>query len=134
MNVTRQLTSALVVARPGNLLDGLIALLEAIPAIERIHQANSGAAALALTTNLHPTLVLLDFDLPDGDLVETLRQIKRAQAQTKCVVLVDSRMEQSFGEAAGADAVLVKGGPAQTLIAVVEDCTRGSADASGNHE
>lgn len=120
MNVTRQLTSALVVARPGNLLDGLIALLESIPAIERIHQANNGSVALALTTKLRPALVLLDFDLPDGGLVGTLRQIKRKHAKTKCVVLVDSRMEQSLGEAAGADAVLVKGALAQTLIAVVE--------------
>lgn len=114
--------SVLVIARPGQLRDSLLVLLNAIPRIGRVEQADDVASALAMSRELRPALVLVDFDRPGG---ETSSRIKTAWPQARYVVLVDSEQACYDAESAGADAVLVKGVLASKLLAAIEDLLLG---------
>ncbi|MBN1246656.1 MAG: response regulator transcription factor [Anaerolineae bacterium] len=114
------LRSALVVARPSPLRDGLAALLGSMPLLSAVHQADSLASALRTVTLHQPTLILVDADLPGGEAWALLRQVKRRWPQTWCVVMTDTIRSIQQAEDAGANQVLLKGYPAAKLSRVLE--------------
>ena len=110
----------LIVARSGRVRDGLEALLTTIPQIEIVGQVDDVPWALRMITEHRPALVLLDFNLLDGQVETVLRQIQAARPGTRCTVLVDNAQQEQAAKAAGADGVLIKGFPAAALFATVE--------------
>ena len=110
----------LIVAHPCRLCDGLQAILRATPGVKAVHQACDGASALRMIELHRPALILLDAGLPDGAAWDLLRRLKAEHGHLKCVVLVDSSLQQRQARTAGADAVLMKGLPAATLFETVE--------------
>ena len=115
----RQPLKALIVAKPGRVCDGLQALLTAIPEISSIAQTDEATSALRMIAERRPDLVLLDFSLTGDEIRAMLRQIKAGSGQTKCLVLADDAEEGQIAEAAGADAILIKGFTAQKFIKTV---------------
>ena len=97
--------TVLIVARPGELRDGLSALLAATGKVGRITQADDGQAALALIGQSCPLVAVLDWDPTGGDLPTLLKRIKAECPGTKCLVLADGVEQQREAEFAGADKV-----------------------------
>ncbi len=111
---------ALIAAKPGRLRDSLRALLTAIPQIDVVNQVDEGPLALKMVTQFHPTLVLLDSNLPSSEIQSTLKRIKGELPQPRCIVLVDNDQQQCDANNSGADAVLVKGFSVANLFGTVE--------------
>ncbi len=111
--------SALIVAGPGSLQNGLLALMTAMPQVEVVGEASSASAALEMVAEHHPDLVLLDGNLPGSEPWTLLQQIKDGCPVTRCIALAEDVAQQQEAEAAGADIALVKGfAPAQLIAAV----------------
>jgi DNA-binding response OmpR family regulator len=118
--MTKGCTSALIVAKPGPLRDSLQALMAAMmPQIEAAYEVNDLASALEMTFACCPTLVLLDCGLNGGDGWMTVRRAKAKWPQARCVFLANDVQQHQEAEAAGADAVLLKGFPAAGLVATI---------------
>jgi DNA-binding NarL/FixJ family response regulator len=109
----------LIVAKPGRVRDGLQALLTAITEIDSVEQMDDTTSALRRITEQRPDLVLLDFSLTGDEPQAILKRIKAESPQTRCLALADDVEEQQIAKAAGADAILIKGFPAQRLIETV---------------
>ena len=112
--------SALIVASPGRMRDGLKALLRNVPRIKTIFQANDSASSLQILAQQHPALVLLDSKIIHTDIRMTLKRIKAVSPQTRCIVLADTFEHQWMARVAGADSVLLAGYSAEMLFATVE--------------
>lgn len=108
--------TALIVARPGELRDGLKALLAATGKVGRISEADDTAAALAIIGQLCAQVAVLDCDIPGGDVPTLLKRIKAECPETKCLVLADGVEQQREAESAGADVTVLKGFPAAKLV------------------
>ncbi len=108
--------TALIVARPGELRDGLRALLVTTGKIGHISQSEDGPAALALIGRLCPQVAVLDWNIPDGDLPTLVTRIKAECPETKCLVLADGVEQQREADSAGADVTVLKGFPAARLV------------------
>jgi DNA-binding NarL/FixJ family response regulator len=112
--------SACIIARPGQLREGLQILLKAIPQIELICEVEDISLALALQQHHHPTIALLDCDPYGTSVLNTVQHIKALWPQTCCIALVEHEQEHQAALAAGADVVLVKGVLATTLLTTIE--------------
>ncbi len=111
----------LVAARPGRVRDGLQALLAAIPQIKMIGHADDGVSVLERVAEHKPALVLLDTNLPDGEVWAVLRQIKIRCPQARCLIMSDTGQQRRAAKAAGADGVLLKGFLAAELVAAIKE-------------
>lgn len=65
----------------------LSAFLSVQPGVEIIGEASDGVEAVDKAVALHPTLVLMDLDMPKRDGFEATRQIKSIVPDTKVVIL-----------------------------------------------
>ena len=113
-------TLTLIVAAPGRFRDSLRALLIALPQIGCVRQANDTPSALEAVTEHRPSLAFLDGSLSGDQAWAVLRQIKTEWPQTRCIALADNGRQQREAQAAGADAVLIKGFPAAKLFETVD--------------
>ena len=119
-HVTKQFTMALIVARPGPLRHSLQTLITTLPQIEIVAEAKNTSALLRMGVQVQPDLVLIEADLPDNGVQETIKQIRREWTHTRSIVLVETAQQQQAAVAAGADAVLYKGYRANRLIKLIE--------------
>ncbi len=113
-------TSALIIARSGQLRESLLVLLRAIPQIERIDQADDALSAVSLRPEVHPNLVLCDFDLPLDEALTMLNLIKARWPQSRCVALVEDERARQAAAVVGIDVVLTKGVLAARLLETIE--------------
>ncbi|NIP23984.1 MAG: response regulator transcription factor [Phycisphaerae bacterium] len=113
--------SALIVAKPGQLREGLQALLSTIPQISHLGQVDDGCSALKFVAQHSIRLMVLDLEPSNYDLLTTLAKIKASYPQTQVLVLVDNESDQQITATAGADAVLIKGFQAPKLLAAIEE-------------
>lgn len=113
------IASALIVAKPGPLRDGLRALLTAMPQIGAVDMASDLPSALRTVFEHSPALVLLDSDLTNGKVWLTVRRAKAKWPRAWCIFLANDLQQHQEAEAAGADAVLLKGFPAARLVAMI---------------
>jgi DNA-binding NarL/FixJ family response regulator len=138
----KQVTLAVVVARPGPLRDSLQTLMTTMPEIEILAETTDPSALLRMGADIQPDIVLLDASLPEEQVWGALRQIKQAWSQTRSIVLVEDSRQQLKAQAAGADLVLLQGYPAARLIEAIkgllsQDCrvrtdlARGAAHQRG---
>ena len=118
--MSKRVTLALVVARPGPLRNSLLALMTTMPQIEILAETSDPSALLRMGTEIQPHVVLLDADLPEEQVCAALRQINKEWSQTRSIVLVKDSQQQQTVQAAGADVALLKGYPAAKLIATIE--------------
>ena len=111
--------SALIMAQPGPLRDGLRALLIAMPEINAVEEIGDLPSALKMALGRAPALIVLDSGLAGSDIWRAVRQAKARWPQSQCIFLADTVEQQVEAEAAGADAILLKGVPPAKLIATV---------------
>jgi DNA-binding NarL/FixJ family response regulator len=110
--------SALIIARPEPLRDGLQALVGTMPQIGTIDVLNDVHSALKADVGT-PALLLLDAGMTGNDVWLTLRRAKARWPRARTIVLVNSVEQQTEAEAAGADVALLEGFPAGRLVAAI---------------
>jgi DNA-binding NarL/FixJ family response regulator len=111
--------SVLIVVKSGPLRDGLQALLMAMPQVDTVEWVSDLSSALRMAFERAPALVLLDSGPADSEVWLAMRQAKAKWPRARYVFLADSVQQQYEAEAAGADAVLLKGVLPAKLIATV---------------
>ena len=89
---------------------GLQRLLESYVGLQVIGQAADGVQAVSETLELGPRVVLMDAQLPNGQSLEALRQIKQLNLDTKVLLLSTQNREEYLYETlrAGADGYILK--------------------------
>ncbi|TQF74105.1 response regulator transcription factor [Rhodococcus spelaei] len=110
---------------------GFAALLEAQDGIEVVGQAEDGAQAVALTTELAPDVVLMDIRMPVLDGLEATRRIvaRPELSAVRVVVLTTFELDEYVFEAirAGAAGFLVKHTEPADLVRAVRVVADGEA-------
>lgn len=112
--------SALIVAAPSRIRDGLQALLKTMPALNPIDLIDSAAAVPEAVTQTGPDLVLFDANLSGDEIWLVIRQVKVKSPQILCIAIVSNMLQKRMAQAAGADQILLAGFPAGELITVLE--------------
>jgi len=126
-----QRVQVLIVDHEAHTRRGLQALLAAWPQIEVVGMAANGVEAVQLVEKCQPDVALMDIPRPvparsrgpersegsaEGmDELEAIRLIKSRQPQVRIVVLTMYSTHRAAALAAGADAFLLKGCPAEAL-------------------
>lgn len=110
-----------IVAQENRMSNSLRALLLSIPGIEIANQLVNASSALKAINGLGtPTLIVLDTNLPDGDVKKVLEAFKAEPSRVKCIVLVNNTQEKKMVEAMGAASALLKGFSAAELWTAVK--------------
>jgi DNA-binding NarL/FixJ family response regulator len=110
----------LIVVRPGPLRDGVEALMTTVSRIEIVGKVESASSALRLVLSCRPDLVLLDAGLPGDEGWNVLAHCRREHPGLRCILFADDTEQVREGRAAGADAVFLKGFPAEEIVGTVE--------------
>jgi DNA-binding NarL/FixJ family response regulator len=110
----------LVVAGPGSLQDGLLAMITTISQVQAVLVAEEPQRVLKMIADHRPPLVLLDMALLGEEARTVLRQINAGWPSTRCIALADDVQQEREAEAAGAHAVLIKGYPVVRLVDTIE--------------
>jgi DNA-binding NarL/FixJ family response regulator len=111
--------SALIIARPGPLRDGLHALVNTLPQLESVNVVADIDSALRENFNPGPALLLLDGDGSEGEVLRAVRRTQARWPESRTIILVSSVEQQDHAEAAGADAVVLQGFQPGRLVAAV---------------
>jgi DNA-binding NarL/FixJ family response regulator len=98
---------------------GLRAMLSAHSNLEVLGEATQGEEAIALVETLQPDVALLDVRMPKADGIQATRTIKNRWPKVRVVLISMYADYKEAALAAGADAFLVKGCPADELITVI---------------
>ena len=107
---------------------GLRLLLEQYPELVVIGEAANGREALQMVANHQPDVILMDAQMPVMDGIEATRAIKANWPKVKVVMLTIYSAREQAAKAAGADAFLLKGCPAEKLIeTILNKCKTGTA-------
>jgi DNA-binding NarL/FixJ family response regulator len=101
--------------------DGLVAVLSTQPDFEVVGEAANGAEAVEQAQRLQPDMVLIDLEMPEGDGVAAIEQL-RAHNQTLGIVVftafdTDDRIVGALR--AGAQGYLLKGAPRDDIFRAV---------------
>lgn len=84
-----------------------------------VGEARNGYEAVQLVKTIQPDVVVIDACMPGMDGLEATRFIKKSWPQVKVIVLTMYPDQQVGALAAGADAFLLKGCLAETLIETI---------------
>jgi DNA-binding NarL/FixJ family response regulator len=98
---------------------GMRAMLSARSDVEVVGEASQGDEAIALVEALQPDVALLDVRMPVTDGVQATRTIKKRWPKVRVVLISMYADYQVEALSTGADAFLVKGSPAEELIAAI---------------
>ncbi len=98
--------------------DGLRAVLSTQPDFQVVGEAETGAQTLQKVAALAPDILLLDLEMPQGDGVETLRQLLHLGATVRALIFTAFDTDDRIVEAvrAGAKGYLLKGAPRAELF------------------
>lgn len=106
---------------------GLRHLLESYPDLEVVGEASDGVQAASETAELGPQVVLMDTQLPNGQSLEALRQIKQFNPDTHVLLLSSLDREEYLYETlrAGAGGYVLKDIAPDELAQAVRTVARG---------
>ncbi len=110
----------IIASRPGVMRRALRATLGLSPCLEIVGMAGGGLSALELARQHRLALIVIDSSLPEDEMLALLRQVKGEQQHIRCLVLAESTRQQQVMLASGADAVLMRGEPAEHIVEVLE--------------
>jgi len=105
--------------------DSLRLMLEQQPGLAVVGVGGDCATAWELVKDLHPALVLMDLDLPDGSGLALTRRIRQKFPGTKVLVLTAHQGQAVAAAEAGAQGYLVKTEAATELLAAVKSVIAG---------
>ena len=97
---------------------GLKLLLSSNTDFEVVGEAENGAQAVELTSELEPDIALIDIGMPELNGIEATRQIKEHHPNTNVLILTMHRSDEYFFKAldAGASGYVLKGAETSELI------------------
>jgi DNA-binding NarL/FixJ family response regulator len=98
---------------------GLRAVLTSYPGLEVTGEASRGDEAIELVETLQPDVALLDVRMPVTDGITATRIIKKRWPRVRVVLISMYTEYQVEALSTGADAFLVKGCPADELLATM---------------
>ena len=106
---------------------GLVTVLASDPAIEVVAQAPDGPTAVSLAVDLRPDVVLMDVEMPGGDGITAIAQLRERAPSVRCLVLTMFDLDDYVVEAlrAGAAGFLLKTTDPAVLTASVRSCAAG---------
>jgi two-component system, NarL family, response regulator LiaR len=108
---------------------GMRAMLEVVPDIEMVGEAENGREAIALASKLRPDVILMDLVMPEIDGIEAIRQIKAQQPEMRILVLTTFAGEDKIFPAikAGALGYHLKDSRPEELIDAIRQVYRGES-------
>src|SRR5437016_445308 len=108
---------SVVLADDHNIVREGIAALCASNGMRILGQVADGPAAVEMIQSLQPDFAIIDLHMPSMTGIEVVRRLRAAGCRAKLMILSISRDESTVFEAirAGADAYLLKDGPARHL-------------------
>jgi DNA-binding NarL/FixJ family response regulator len=112
--------SLVILAEPGPLLEGLLAIAGALPAGTVVHRQRLADMDFERLGRLQPAVILLDDDAGGGRLAELLGRLRAAVPQGKSLVLAGTVAGQRAALKAGANASLLQGVPGDRLLQTLE--------------
>jgi len=109
--------------------EGLRTLLSIQPDFEVVGEAGNGAEALRLARSLHPTVVLMDLQMPALDGVAATRRLHEEQPECRVIVLTTFDDDELVfdGLRAGAIGYLLKDAPSEKLGEAIRSAARGES-------
>lgn len=110
----------LIVGRPGPLRDGIEALLASVPQVKIVGKVGLISKALSIAAEHPLDLLLLDAGLPGDEACRMLQVCRHQHPGLRCIALADNEEQESAVKGSGADAVLLKGFPADRFAETVE--------------
>lgn len=111
--------SALIIAPPGPVRDGLRALMSSMPQLRDVEVAVEVRSVPSRGLDGCPGLVLVDVGSSVDQVWLTVRRTRTRCPAARLIVLVSNVEQQDEAEAAGADAVLMQGFPPGRLVAAI---------------
>jgi DNA-binding NarL/FixJ family response regulator len=109
---------------------GLIGLLNTRPDLVRVvGEAATGRETVHLAEHLHPDVVLLDIQMPDGNGLEAAAQIRQNSPNVRIVILTASESDEQLYHAVqlGVAGYLLKNLDAEELFALLASVAQGEA-------
>lgn len=97
--------------------DGLAAVLKAVPEIEVVADCATGQEALETIRDLRPDVAVVDLNIPVLHGIEVVRRVRGEALGSKIIIMAGTQDDEIVREVvrAGADAYLLKNGPARHL-------------------
>jgi DNA-binding NarL/FixJ family response regulator len=107
---------------------GMKKIIENMPGMEVVGEANDGIELIKMINNLAPDLALLDISMPNLSGIEALRDIRRISPKTKILILTmhKSREYLYHSISAGANGYLLKEDSDEELFAAIETIRNGA--------
>ena len=120
---------ALVVDDHAIIRKGMRAVLELVPDIELVGEAENGRQAVKLDAELSPDVILMDLMMPEMNGIECIKQIKTQHASARILVLTNFAGEDMIFPAikAGAMGYHLKDSSPEALIEAIRQVSRGVA-------
>lgn len=108
---------------------GIRAVLELVPDIEMVGEAENGRSAVQMDRDLHPDVILMDLMMPEMDGIECIKQIKSQQPAARILVLTNFAGEEMIFPAikAGAMGYHLKDSSPENLIDAIRQVNQGVA-------
>ncbi len=108
---------------------GVRAVLEIVPDIELVGEAENGIQAVQLDRELHPDVILMDLMMPEMDGIACIRQIKDQRSEAWILVLTNFAGEEMIFPAikAGAMGYHLKDSSPEALIEAIRQVNQGVA-------
>lgn len=113
----------IIVSRPGAVRESLRAVLSSFSQLEVIGAVGGGLSALNKIREQRPSLLVIDGNLAEDEVLALLAQVRQEQPQVRCVVLVETSRQRGKALSAGAHAVLQRRDPLENLQAAIERLT-----------
>ena len=109
---------------------GLAMRLSLEPDVEVVGEAGDGAAAISLTEELRPDVVLMDVEMPGMDGVEATQELRAVAPHSAVVVLTlyDDTATRARARGAGARAFVAKHEVEETLLETIRRTALGGSD------
>lgn len=108
---------------------GMRALLQSMPDIELVGEAQSGDEAVALALEQQPDLVLMDLQMPNGHGLTATRQISQASPHIRILVVTLFEDDESIFAAlrAGAHGYILKDAGEEEMVRAIRGVGQGQA-------
>jgi len=110
-----QRVTVLIIAKPGQVRDGLRALVDAIPGVDVVDRPCDGMLNVDLLAEYNPALIVIDCNLVDTRALDALRRLNTQNAEVCFLILVEDVEQQQLAQDNGFDHVLMKGSSAEKL-------------------
>ncbi len=108
---------------------GMRALLQSMPDIELVGEAQSGDEAVAMALEQQPDLVLMDLQMPNGHGLAATRQISNASPHIRILVVTLFEDDESIFAAlrAGAHGYILKDAGEEEMVRAIRGIGQGQA-------